>query len=102
MLVKVTKHAVKRYRERLFDYMATDTEIINRIIGIATKGDLICSKPNQINNCMEIKYKGVSIVVIQDQTDLVVITCLGEANYRRWIKSKGESTFISQRLRHCK
>ncbi|HCF50374.1 MAG TPA: hypothetical protein DER60_08835 [Syntrophomonas sp.] len=99
MLIKVTKHAIKRYRERLFDYSSTDKEIISKLKHIAQKGRLIAFKPNDLDNCVEMKHQGISIVAVKQQQELVVITCLGQDNYRKWIKSKGMCTFVSQRLR---
>lgn len=99
MLIKVTKHAIKRYRERLFDYSSSDREIISKLKLIAKRGRLIALKPNDMDNCIEIKYEGISIVAVQQQHELVIITCLGQDNYRKWIKSKGLCTHVSQRLR---
>ncbi|NLX87841.1 MAG: hypothetical protein GXZ09_00305 [Syntrophomonadaceae bacterium] len=99
MLVKVTKHAIKRYRERLFDYSSSDGEIISKLKHIAHRGRLVAFKPHDMDNCVELKYEGISIVAVQQPQELVIITCLGQDNYRKWIKSKGMCTYVSQRLR---
>lgn len=99
MLIKVTKHAIRRYRERVFDYSASDFEIVKMLAEIASKGTVVCSKPNSLDNCVELKYKGISIVAVKDRGFLVVITCLGESSYRKWVKSQGMPTFLSQKLR---
>ncbi|MEN6389636.1 MAG: hypothetical protein ABFD04_04420 [Syntrophomonas sp.] len=97
MTVTVTKHAIKRYRERTFDFSRSDKEIVKKLGEIAKTGKLICGKPNSKDNCIEIKHHGISVVAVQDGARLTVITCLGDDTYRKWVKSKGGRTFISQR-----
>ncbi len=98
MFIKVSKHAIERYRERLFDYYSTDGEIKHRLIGIVKRGKVICFKPHDLGDCMEIKHKGLSVVVVRHGEESVIITCLGEDRYRSWIKSKGSYPFTSRRL----
>lgn len=98
MSIIVTKHAIKRYRERLFSYSLSDNHIINKLEEIANKGTMVGARPNDQNTCFEIKYKGVSIVVVNEGSNRTVLTCLGEDSYRKWVKSKGLHDKLSQRL----
>jgi hypothetical protein len=98
MSIKISKHAINRYRERLFEYSASDEEIIQMLTNIAVKGKKVCDKPDYHNQCIEIAYKGISIVVVQDRQGQVVITCLGERGYRNWVKAKGMCSFLSQSI----
>lgn len=97
-VIKVTKHAIKRYRERLFNYSSSNEEIIHTLARIAKLGKIVCFKPNDLENCIEIKYNGISVVAVKQEQDLIIITCLGEDKYRKWIKSKGTCSFVSQSL----
>lgn len=98
MDIYITQHAVKRYRERLFDYSSSQDEIIKRLENIARYGKTICLKPNDKKNCTEIRHQGISIVAIKEGENLIIITCLGEDRYRRWIKAKGADTYLSQSI----
>ncbi|MEN6461142.1 MAG: hypothetical protein ABFC94_07225 [Syntrophomonas sp.] len=98
MSIIVTKHAIRRYRERLFSYSLNDNLITNKLKEIASKGTMVATRPNDQNTCCEIKYKGVSIVVVCEHNNRIVLTCLGEDSYRRWVKSKGLPGKLSQRL----
>lgn len=98
MRVEVTQHAIKRYRERLFDQSSPDKVVIRILGDIADKGRIIRHRLDNRNTCLEIKYKGVSIVVVEEPGKRIVITCLGEACYRRWIKTKGMREKSSQRI----
>lgn len=97
----VTKHAVKRYRERLVDYSASDQAIINRLKEIAARGEHICWRPSDWNNCVEVKYKGISIVMLVTEEKLVVLTCLGTERYRKWLKHQDGFTRVYQGIRYC-
>ena len=87
MDIFVTRHAIERYRQRLFDFKASDESISEILREIALKGKAISIRRNNSNNCLEKKYKGVSIVSIHNHKKIVVITCLGEVAYRNWVKS---------------
>lgn len=98
MPVIVTKHAIKRYRERLFNYSLNDNDVADKLKEIADKGAKVGNRLYCQNTCFEIKYQGVSIVVIYESECKIVLTCLGEGAYRRWIKTKGMKDKLSQRL----
>lgn len=98
MDIHVSKHAIKRYRERLFDYSSSDAIIESQLIEIACRGKQDDARPATLGNCYEVAYKGVSIVlVIDDRNNATILTCLGNANYRKWIKQK-EPLFIKGRM----
>lgn len=98
MKIFVTNHAIQRYRERLFNFSATDAEISDILKHIAQNGKLICQKPGTLPNCFEIKHRGISIVIIIEGKQTYIITCLGEASYRKWVKTKNEPVRISRRV----
>lgn len=100
MSVLVTKHAIKRYRERLFDYNSSSERIRQLLREIAAKGRPICLRPNTDENCYEIKYRGISVVLLKRKEDVIVITCLGDSKYRNWIKQKEAGSRVFQSLRY--
>jgi hypothetical protein len=99
MTVLVTKHAVKRYRERLFDYSSSDERIKQLLAEISAKGKMNCVRPDSQHNCFEVEYRGISVVLLDKEDRLVVITCLGDCKYRKWIKHKEARLKVSQSLR---
>ncbi|HWQ75942.1 MAG TPA: hypothetical protein VN441_11555 [Syntrophomonas sp.] len=100
MSVLVTKHAIKRYRERLFDYSSSSERIRQLLREIVAKGRPVCLRPNTHENCYEIKYRGISVVLLKKKDDLIVITCLGDSKYRNWIKQKEANSRVFQSLRY--
>lgn len=92
MDVVVTKHAVQRYRERLFDYSSSDEEIEELLIMVARHGKRVLNRPSSFGDCFEVKHKDISIVLVNDHQDSIVLTCLGDRGYRKWIKS--QDTYI--------
>jgi hypothetical protein len=66
MDIFVTRHAIERYRQRLFDFKASDESISEILREIALKGKAISIRRDNSNNCLEKKYKGVSIVSIHN------------------------------------
>ncbi|HWP98119.1 MAG TPA: hypothetical protein VN426_14835 [Syntrophomonadaceae bacterium] len=88
MNIEVTKHSIRRYRERLFDHSSSDEFIINMLKTIAQMGKVVMARPGYSDSCMEIKYKGISIVAIDQEDYRVVVTCLGEPVYRKWVKNR--------------
>lgn len=99
MDIRVSKHAIKRYRERLFDFTSSTEKVIRILKEIALQGKRIAVKPACSDDCFEVAYKGISIVLAQRKDRCIVITCLGEPAYRRWIKHQ-EQNVINGRLRH--
>ncbi len=99
MTVLVTKHAIKRYRERLFDYSSSSESISQVLQEIAAKGRPVCLRPNTDDNCFEIKYRGISVVLLKKRNDVIVVTCLGDSKYRNWLKQKEANSRVFQSLR---
>lgn len=99
MEIRVSKHAIKRYRERLFDFTSSTDRIRSILNEIALRGRRVASKPSGTNDCWEVMYKGISIVLAQREDQCIVITCLGEPAYRKWIKHQ-EQNVINGRARH--
>ncbi len=88
MDIVITKHAIIRYRERLFDFNSSEQEVIKFLKDVAIKGKLVCIKPNDYDNCTEVRYQGISVVLIRECGRVFVITCLGDLRYRKWIKKQ--------------
>ncbi|MEN6390839.1 MAG: hypothetical protein ABFD04_10515 [Syntrophomonas sp.] len=100
MAVLVTKHAIQRYRERLFDYNSSSERIGQLLKEIVAKGQPVCLRPNTHDNCFEIKYRGISVVLLKKREDVIVVTCLGDSKYRNWIKQKEANSRVFQSLRY--
>lgn len=100
MAVLVTKHAIKRYRERLFDYYSSSERITQLLKEIVAKGRPVCLRPNTHDNCFEIKHRGISVVLLKKKDDVIVVTCLGDSKYRNWIKQKEAKSRVFQSLRY--
>ena len=87
MDTNVTKHAIRRYRERLFDYKSSNEKIQKTLVEIASHGKRIHLRPDSLGRCYEVDYKGISIVLVFDnEHSATVVTCLGSDKYRKWVK----------------
>lgn len=81
MEVKVTKHAIQRYRERS-GRKATDTkEIAAALKATALRGKTVGHK---VGGAHEIKYQGLHIIAINKDNVITILTCLGNSRYRNW------------------
>lgn len=99
MELHVTRHAIMRYRERLCDYSSTDKYIVEVLQRIASKGIGIVVKPGIGEKCFEVGFKGISIVLVINGKHATVLTCLGDATYRKWIKQQSNRNYIGGRVR---
>ncbi len=97
MIIKVTEHAIKRYRERFFDYSSTEDAIKNLLIETARKGTTVCKRPGN-GHCTELKYKDTYIVAAYEQDELTIITCLGNRMYRKWVKHQDSYERLGGRI----
>lgn len=88
MSISISKHAIKRYRERLFDYRSSDEAIRQILCEIAQKGKKIRQQPGACDECHEVRHRGITIILLSRAAEQVVVTCLGEDSYRRWVKHK--------------
>ncbi len=59
MTMQVTKHAIKRYRERLFDFSSSDERKKQLLTEISAKGKMNCVLPDSQYNCSEVEYRGI-------------------------------------------
>ncbi len=98
MSISVTKHAIKRYRERMFDYHSSPEKIKELLIKIAHRGKTVQTRPNNGSNCTEVRYRSISIVLVQSQDESIIITCLGDMRYRKWVKHQDMHERLPGRL----
>jgi len=88
MDILVTKHAIRRYRERLFDYSSSDKQIENLLVKVAKEGKQVGARPGSSGDCFEVKHNDLSIVLAIDTQHSAVLTCLGNSGYRKWVKNQ--------------
>lgn len=98
MKIKVTKHAIERYRERTFNQYLNDQEVERILRDIASSGKQVRSRFIGSGNCMEVMGKGIFIVLVHEGNLATVITCLGDEKYRRWVKSQDSFLRLPGRL----
>lgn len=84
--ITVTNHALKRYRQRLFDYESSDQRVREILKEIATRGKKMREQPASWDECYEVKYRGITIILLSSNQNHTIVTCLGEDRYRRWVK----------------
>ncbi len=88
-MIEVTKHAIARYRERLFDFSSSEGKIKKHLMKVARQGKPVNSSPNIGGRCAEVRYQGIAVVVVYHADSVVVITtCLGDRRYRQWVKAQ--------------
>lgn len=98
MNINVTKHAVKRYRQRLFDYTSAEEKIIKTLKEIVKNGRKISQRPSSVGVCVEIYYRGISVVLLHTSNEGIIITCLGDKSYRKWIKHQDRNIRLAGRV----
>ncbi|WP_157049117.1 hypothetical protein [Syntrophomonas palmitatica] len=79
----VTNHAIKQYKEKFRKYDLTDNEALKALLMIAKRGSVVTTRPG---DCWEIRYNGMSVVATLDNDTILVITFLGDKNYRHWVR----------------
>lgn len=99
MDIHISKHAVNRYRNRLFDYTSSEDDILNILMEIVKRGKRVGWRLSSGRVHMEMKHHGVSIVIMKSKDKIVVITCLGEDVYRKWTKHQSPNA-IAGRFMH--
>lgn len=97
MIIQVTEHAIKRYRERFFDYSSPKAVIKDKLIEVARKGKKICIKPGD-SVCAEVLHKGTYIVIACEEDNITIITCLGDLKYRKWVKHQDNYDRLGGRI----
>jgi len=98
MNISVTKHAIKRYRQRLFDYYSPYEKIIASLKEIVNKGKRTAERPSNVGECVEIYYRGVYIVLLYVSDEGIIITCLGDKSYRKWVKKQDGNVRLGGRV----
>ncbi|MEN6326775.1 MAG: hypothetical protein ABFD18_11295 [Syntrophomonas sp.] len=95
--VIISKHAIKRYRERTFDYSSPKNAIINRLEEVAIKGREVRIRPSGLEKCTELYFQGIFVVIMEESNKVTVITCLGGSSYRKWVKNQTAYTKVRGR-----
>lgn len=99
--MKVTKHAIDRYKSRISNISNEDAK--DKLIEIATKGKVVYERLNAAN-IMEVEkiinYKGVEILVIKNlkNRSQYIITCLGGTKFRKWYKKEKMQEFRNRKI----
>lgn len=88
MEIYVSKHAIQRYRERLFDFHSAQETIESILSEAAIKGSRIFVRPSDHGGVFEIKFRNFYLVINDGKNKLTVITCLGDKRYRKWLKDQ--------------
>ncbi len=88
MEIVVTKHAINRYRQRMFDYITPDKKIDTLLKNVARNGKQVYLRPSSHGHCIEVQYNDISVVILNESTGITVMTCLGDHTYRKWVKNK--------------
>lgn len=101
MDLHVTKHAIKRYRERLCDYSSPDKHIVDKLKRIAGQGKVVDAKSDTAK-CREVGFNGISIILVVDGKHATILTCLGDATYRKWIKRQSPRDCLGRCIRFPK
>ncbi len=85
--IKVSNHAVERFRQRCFKcYDWPEEKIRKRLETIAQKGKVIKRCPG---NAYEVMFENMVIRTAFSVNKLVVITCLGPRAYQNWHRKVG-------------
>jgi len=82
--IAVTDHAVDQYRDRVLQFTReemTDAEIKALLAEVVKLGKRIRKLPGQ---AAEYQHDGLSVTVIRDGPDLVVLTFNGDRVWRGW------------------
>lgn len=98
MQISVTKHAIERYRQRFFDFTKFDAEIEILLKEVARKGKKVERRPVATGECIEVRYQGISVVILNQKDETVIVTCLGDTLYRKWIKNKDKKSICGRLL----
>ena len=84
--VKVSKHAVQRYRDRL-PYLAdtSEAEIREVLKDVVVKGRCLRKRPAKSGKAGEYVYKGLHVVAVTNKDGTTyIVTCYGDTAYKNW------------------
>jgi len=86
MNVVVTHHAVKQFKNRVYaSQNFNDEEIRKKLELTARRGKTIARRPG---DALEKCFQNIHIVTVKQKNAIVVLTCLGDRQYRYWSKAK--------------
>lgn len=106
MLVSVTKHAIERYRLRMFDDKSKDKDIERLLIEACVKGKVSHTNPRSTpgKTVFTIIYNDFGILVSKDlkTKERSVVTFLGDTEYMKWYKRHKGNCINSSKMRSKK
>lgn len=83
MEVKVTKHAIEQYQNRMFNEISEHE--INKVLElIAIRGKIIHRNPSKSGRFYTMFYNGLYALVRYCEDEAIVVTFLGDQRYRGW------------------
>jgi len=81
--IGVTDHAADQYRERVLQFTGADMTVLEikaLLADVVTLGNRIRKLPGHA----EYQHDGLSVTVVRDGADLVVLTFNGDRAWRTW------------------
>jgi len=86
MNVAVTHHAVEQFKNRVYaSRNFKDEEIRKKLELTARRGKTIARRPG---NALEKCFENIHVVTMKQGNTVVVLTCLGDRQYRYWSRAK--------------
>jgi hypothetical protein len=89
--VVVSRHAVDRYRDRILRWEGKDLpyrSVVLLLREAVRRGKRVSRLPG--NNVWQYAYQGLYLAVAHKPGAKVVLTCLGDKEYRLWYRKKGK------------
>lgn len=87
--IKITYHAVARFKKRTRQFDASNEEIEKQIKNLTQNARIISRRPG---NAWEVENRGYFFVVQFQGNYAYVITFLGDEIYRKWAKKNQRKT----------
>lgn len=88
--IVVSRHAVDRFKNRVLRWERREMsygEIVGLFREVVRRGERVTRLPG--NNVWQYTYQGVYLAVAHKPGAKVVLTCLGDKEYRLWYRKKG-------------
>lgn len=86
MRVTVSRHAIKRCRDRVPRMAdASEVEIKKTLAEVIRKGKRLKKRPTIKGSAHEYVFRGIYAVGVTCGNSTVVVTCYGDDVYRRWL-----------------
>ena len=89
--VVVSRHAVDRFKDRVLRWERREMsfrEIVGLFQEVVRRGERVSRLPG--NNVWQYAYQGLYLAVAHKPGAKVVLTCLGDKEYRLWYRKKGK------------